>query len=90
MSLYPIGTVVKIKDLPMEILITGYYPQDPEEKRQIYDYMGISAVVGLTFSTTAMFFDQDAIEEVLFCGYQDEEMDNYLNEINKLRLEFKV
>lgn len=77
-----LGTVVKISEPEGEVMIIGYYPQDPETGK-IYTYLGISPVYGISFKEEAVFFNQDLILEKVFDGYSDEVSDRFRNKISE-------
>lgn len=74
MSLYPIGTVVKLKGNDIEIVINGYKRKEPESGI-VYDYIGVHAQYGMSLDSHIIFFNEDHIEYVIFEGYQDEDGD---------------
>ena len=71
-----LGTVVKLIDTDGELMITGYYPEDPETGC-VYTYLGISPVYGISFTEDVIFFNQDKIAEIVFDGYSDEASDKF-------------
>ena len=72
MSLYPVGTVVKLKESDIELVIIGYARKDPESGI-MYDYVGVHAVYGMSLSTDLIFFNEEHIEEVVFRGFEDDD-----------------
>ena len=73
--LYPLGTVVTLKEQPEEYVIIGYCPVDAEGK--VFTYLGIDAVLGLTYGNLARPFMKDEIEKIVFRGYSDEESEEF-------------
>ena len=71
-----LGTVVKISEPEGEVMIIGYYPEDPETGN-VYTYLGISPVYGISFNEDAVFFNKDRILEIVFEGYSDEVSDKF-------------
>ena len=47
----------------------------------IYDYTGCLYPEGLAQANNMFFFDRDAIEQILFIGFQDEEELAYREEV---------
>lgn len=72
MSLYPIGTAVKLTGIDTELVITGYARKDADSGA-FYDYAGIHAAYGMSVSTDIIFFNEEHIEEILFRGYEDDD-----------------
>ena len=74
MSLYPIGTVVKLKESDIELVISGYKRKEPESGI-IYDYIGVHAQYGMSLDSHIIFFNEDHIEYLIFNGYMDKDGD---------------
>lgn len=74
-----LGSVVKIKNSPMELMIVGYYPE--AENKTVYTYIGINHSCGFSFKDEAVFFNQDMISDVLYEGYSDDNSDDFLNNL---------
>lgn len=69
-SLLPIGSVVAIREEgEIRLMILGYYPVDPENKK-IFQYMGIPWPFGIADAFAAVLFDDDQISELVFRGYE--------------------
>ena len=81
--LYSLGTVVKIKDDSSEYTIIGYCPLDKNNK--MYTYVGINAALGISVRPDARCFDNEAIKEVVFLGYSDEQSENF-----RIRLGYRL
>ena len=79
--LYPLGTVVKLINVPKEIVIIGYRHFVPETER-VYDYIGVNAVFGMSLTDDLVLFQKDQIEEVVFPGYMNEDADDFLNALS--------
>lgn len=69
-SLFPIGTVVKIKDAVKKLMIVGIL-QCSESKE--YDYMGLLYPEGYLTENHIFLFNHEDIEEVMYVGYMDVE-----------------
>lgn len=70
-GLLPVGSVVQIKGAEKKAIIMGYLPFDEENHDKVYDYMGVPFPVGYMGKGSAFLFDNDAVEEVTFRGYED-------------------
>jgi hypothetical protein len=67
-QLYPIGTVVTLKEATKKLMIIGVLTADTSESK-IYDYMGIPYPEGYLDAETMFLFMQDDISDVHFLGY---------------------
>lgn len=78
--LLPIGSIVLLKGAKRKLMITGRILTD-EKMEQIYDYVGCIYPVGMTADDEQYFFNHDAIEQVFFIGFQDQEELTFKEEI---------
>ena len=79
-KLYPIGTVVKFNENPLEYTITGYFPQN-NETGEVFTYMAVNASFGITTGPSAILFNADQIGKVIFEGYRDKKVDQFLEKL---------
>ena len=79
-KLYPIGTVVKFNENPLEYTITGYFPQNKETK-EVFTYMAVNASFGITTGPGAILFNTDQIGKVIFEGYRDKKAEQFLEKL---------
>ena len=82
-KLYSLGTVVKLGDSPINITIVGYYPID--ENGETFDYIGVNAIMGVTFSSDMLLFNHTSITEKLFEGYADQHGKDFLVALHNLQ-----
>lgn len=75
-KLHTLGTVVKISNSVREYTIVGYYPKN-KENGETYTYMGINAGYGFSVVNSAVLFNEDRIEEVIFKGYEEEKGEEF-------------
>lgn len=71
-ELLPIGSVVLLKGGEKRLMICSRVIIGGE-KSEIYDYAGCYYPEGIIDSTQLFFFNQDAIADVHFIGFQDRE-----------------
>lgn len=71
-ELLPIGSVILLKGGEKRLMICSRVIVGGEEN-EIYDYAGCYYPEGIMDSTQLFFFNQDAIEDVYFIGFQDPE-----------------
>ena len=84
-----IGSVVMLKGGNKRIMIIGRI-QTKEGEDKIYDYSACYYPQGMVGSDSTLFFDRDAIEEVYFRGFEDDEeisfRTNVLDTLGKLEV----
>lgn len=85
-GMLPVGSVVKITDIEVPVLITGLCQVRLEEEipTRVFDYSGVSAVTGLTTPEEMLRFDREAIDQVLHIGYLNQDIEEYLTETEKV------
>ena len=71
-DLMPIGSIVRLREGERRVMICGrILTRSGEDK--IYDYVACLYPQGMLGSDNLFFFNRDAIEEVYFIGFQDQE-----------------
>ena len=75
-KLHTLGTVVKISNSVREYTIVGYSPKN-KENGETSTYMGINAAYGFSVVNSAVLFNEDRIEEVIFKGYEEEKGEEF-------------
>lgn len=71
-DLMPIGSIVRLHGGDRRIMICGRVVCRNGEDT-IYDYVACLYPQGITSSDDMYFFNRDAIEDVFFIGFQDQE-----------------
>lgn len=70
----PIGTVVKIKNVPTKGMIVNYLVYSPKEAGgKIFDYGACPYPVGMVETNKIGAFNHEDIEEVIYMGYIDDD-----------------
>jgi len=93
-SLLSVGSCVKVANNSKMIMIAGYLPYD-NQKKMMYDYIGIYLPIGIRKSRQKLELGKDYIcikgsdiEKVVFMGFSDNKSEFYrkylLNMKNKL------
>lgn len=82
-KLLPIGTVVTLKGIEKNLMITGFCQQDLENGNK-YDYCGCLYPEGYLESSKHFLFNQNDIEKILFEGYKNEEEIKFKEEVAKV------
>jgi len=74
-GLFPIGTVVLLKESTKRLMITGVaqYRIDEEGNRKLYDYVGVVFPEGFLSAEENFLFNADQIDKLYFVGFQDAE-----------------
>ena len=88
-ELLPIGSVVLLKDGEKRVMICGRI-QAKEGEDTIYDYSACYYPEGILSSDSMIFFNRDAIQNIYFIGFQDEEgllfQKNVLGKLGELEI----
>ncbi len=74
-GLFPIGTVVLLKDSTKRLMITGVcqFSVGEDGNQKFYDYVGVVFPEGYLSADENYLFNADQIEKVFCIGYQDSE-----------------
>lgn len=81
---YPLGSIVKVDGQPKRLMIIsrGLSVRHPEQGIVFFDYGGVEYPDGLV-GNRACYFNHDAVEELVFRGYEDEENERMTAFMNK-------
>jgi len=92
-NLLPLGSIVTLKGSDKKVMITCFYVLMEEsdkgenkenvKKKKLYDYMGILWPEGDIDAKTKILFDHEAISEVYFYGYTNDEFIEFKNLLRK-------
>lgn len=82
-QLYPLGTVVRLKDSIWEYVIIGYCPIDSRTGEE-YTYLGVNAAYGLSVRPDSIAFHQNMIEKVIYQGYVDEQGQSFRERLGRM------
>lgn len=78
-----IGSVVRTKLTKSLIMIVGIKQQCKKDNKS-YDYAGLPYPQGYVDSKTFVLFNNDDIEEIVFLGFVNAQMQVYLEKVMKL------
>lgn len=81
-KLLPIGSVALIKGGKKKIMIIGV-KQRNKKKDELFDYLAIPYPEGFMAPELTFFVNHDNLEEVYFRGYETEERDVFLENLDK-------
>lgn len=79
----PLGSVVRLKDASALVMVTGYAAIDEDEATKIYDYVGCQYPEGIVDQDEMLLFDHSQIAEILYIGYESEEYNKYIKEVEE-------
>ena len=79
-ELLPIGTVVLLKEATKRTMIFGVKQVDKASNTE-YDYIGVVYPEGSMGDGTQFFFNHDAIGEVIFKGFEDDERSKFVERL---------
>lgn len=74
-NILPIGSIVKLKGLEKSFMIYGYMQSCGIKEKKILDYCAVPYPEGNLDPRFNIAFNRDKIEEVIFCGYEDEKFE---------------
>lgn len=77
----PIGTVVKLDEIDMKLMIKGYLPIPNEDQTKIYDYSAVMFPVGEYDSNQVIVFNHSNIKEIVHMGCEDESFQEFLPDL---------
>ncbi len=80
-DLYPIGTVVVLKDGEKKLLIVGVKQLNADTKEE-YDYLAVTFPEGFLGGDVMVFFNHDAIGELYHLGLKNEEQEAFLEALD--------
>lgn len=75
----PIGSIVLLKGGTKRLMIFGIIQSDQDEDTsEEYDYIGVPYPEGNMGQEYQFLFNNDAIEQVVFRGFEDKEREQFL------------
>lgn len=80
-DLLPIGSVVILSGAKKRAMIFGVKQTDKATEIE-YDYIGVVYPEGNLGDESQFFFNHDAISEVFFRGYEDEERNSFIEKLS--------
>lgn len=82
-ELFPLGTVVKLKNVEKLMMICGYASIKASKPEYIYDYSGFLYPEGYVDMHKVYQFNNEEIEGIIAMGYQDREVIRYTRAIEQ-------
>ncbi len=82
MELLALGSIVELKNMKDKVLIIGVNQMSGKEK---YDYIGCTHPYGYMSVDELLVFNKDAIKNVIFNGYFDDESKEFYEDIEWLK-----
>lgn len=83
-ELLPIGSVVMLKNAKKPLMIFGIKQMSTETDSEEFDYIGVMYPEGNIGQNFQYLFNHKDIIDVLFTGYETEERQKFLEELEKV------
>lgn len=83
-TLYPIGSVVELKNTTAKVMITGFCVAKKDDDKNYYDYMGCIWPVGIIDTEKNFMFNHENIERLVFKGLENEEEKFFKEKLSKV------
>ncbi|WP_408070256.1 DUF4176 domain-containing protein [Butyrivibrio sp. JL13D10] len=83
-GLLPIGSIVKLKNLEMLVMIMGVWQTKISDETAVYDYAGVTYPHGYINRDLTLGFDREDIEDVLYIGYMDYQQQFFMERIEPI------
>ena len=80
-TLFPVGSIVKLKDEDFNTVIIGYGGANVEEK--VFDYIGLPSPMGMIDKNAIRLFDDAQIEQFVYMGYLDAATQAYIAKVEE-------
>lgn len=81
-SLFPVGTVIRLKDDKINTMIIGYGGKNGEGG--VFDYIGVPMPCGFIGKETIVGFNDSSIEEIAYFGYYDAAAQEYISKVMEI------
>lgn len=81
-KLLPIGSVIKMPDSDLDFMICGYANSKKMLDNEYYDYICCIYPAGIN-GKDSILVNKDKIEKVVFIGYQDAKLGQFLELLEK-------
>ena len=78
-NVYPIGTIIKLKDYDKKVMIVGYLMRGQDGL--VYDYCGCEYPEGISNKNEYLYFDRVNIAQIEKLGYIDDETKIVLSKV---------
>ena len=85
----PIGSIVVLKEYKKKLMITGIMQYIKNRPKQRYDYLGVLYPEGDIGGQFRLTFDHSDIKEVVFRGYEDENREKFLKQVEIIMSEIE-
>ena len=80
-ELLPIGSIVRLRGGKKRVMVFGVKQRDRATNKE-YDYIGVVYPEGNLGENGQFFFQHDAVETVVFRGFEDEERTVFLEKLD--------
>lgn len=79
-SLFPVGTVVRLKGDEINTMIIGYGGKG-NDSGDVFDYVGVPMPCGFLGKETIAGFNDASIEKIAYFGYRDAAAQQYISKV---------
>ena len=83
-DLLPIGSVVLLKEGQKKLMVFGVMQTDIGADDAEYDYIGVLYPEGNVGEEMQFLFNNSDIEEIFHRGYEDEEREDFLKQLEEI------
>ena len=73
----PIGSIIKMQDSDLYLMIYGYVDSNKKIENDFYDYFCCIYPAGIN-GKNSILVKKDKIEKVIFIGYQDSNFERFI------------
>lgn len=84
-NLLPVGSIVQIEGGTRKTVIIGILQYNQEKPDKLYDYLGVPYPEGFIGQGSTYLFNHEAISEVVYKGFEDEERKKFMNLVDKIQ-----
>ena len=79
----PLGSVVRIQDYDKRLMIYGRAQKKSPQSGEVYDYIACEYPLGSVDTKKGVLFNNEAITEMYYIGFQDAEELDYRTALSK-------
>ncbi len=76
-KILPIGSIIKMQDSDLYLMIYGYVDSNKKIENDFYDYFCCIYPAGIN-GKNSILVKKDKIEKVIFIGYQDSNFERFI------------
>ena len=81
-KILPIGSVIKMQNSDVYLMICGYVDKNKKIENDYYDYFCCIYPAGIN-GKDSILVKKEKIEKIIFIGYQDSKFENFIELLKK-------